>query len=503
MCPVGMVYDNCGTSCPKTCDGLEYNCEDHHCIDGCHCPADTYLQNGACVTKNECPCMFGGKAYEPKSKVRRDCNQCVCARGKWICTKNTCDGICRTYGDRHYHTFDGAVYNMRVDPDCSYILARSKKSQSIPFEIAIENKKCTSSATGIKKWQTCTRNLVVKVDGGALLLKSGGNVFYKNKEVELPFVKENFAVEDVTNKFQKVTIWNGMTILWDKELRVFIRAKSNMCDAMAGLCGNFNSVQDDDMWAPDGVTHEDVYEFASLWQKNVCKDAPKVDPLLEHSCDTHSINKRGAKDMCGHLRDFKFLACHEVVDYQSYYESCLYDFCNLPTKRVACDIFATYAMDCAKKGVVLKDWRSESTCEVEECPENEVWAECARSCRASCGAIAAEIPCSEECVPGCTCSEGYVRGYDDKCISVFQCPCYFDDEKFMPGESRMLDCNVCECYKGTWQCTDNYCPVEDSCEENEEFVLCKWEKQVTCFAMHLPYEEPKKTRTVFIRMSMC
>ena len=57
-----------------------------------------------------------------------------------------------------------------------------------------------------------------------------------------------------------------MTILWDKQTRCFIRAKNNMVGLMSGLCGNFNSMQDDDKWAPDGITHEDIYEFASLWQ---------------------------------------------------------------------------------------------------------------------------------------------------------------------------------------------------------------------------------------------
>lgn len=40
------------------------------------------------------------QSYQPKSKIRRDCNQCVCARGKWVCTKNICDGVCSTFGDR-------------------------------------------------------------------------------------------------------------------------------------------------------------------------------------------------------------------------------------------------------------------------------------------------------------------------------------------------------------------------------------------------------------------
>ena len=57
-----------------------------------------------------------------------------------------------------------------------------------------------------------------------------------------------------------------MTILWDKHTRCFIRAKNNLVGRVSGLCGNFNSVQDDDKWAPDGITHEDSYEFASLWQ---------------------------------------------------------------------------------------------------------------------------------------------------------------------------------------------------------------------------------------------
>ena len=35
---------------------------------------------------------------------------------------------------------------------------------------------------------------------------------------------------------------------------------------MMGLCGNFDSIQENDKWASDGITHEDVYEFASLWQ---------------------------------------------------------------------------------------------------------------------------------------------------------------------------------------------------------------------------------------------
>lgn len=59
-----MVFDHCGSSCPLTCSGRQYNCEDRHCIDGCHCPDNTYLQDGVCVTKSSCPCQFGNKVTE-------------------------------------------------------------------------------------------------------------------------------------------------------------------------------------------------------------------------------------------------------------------------------------------------------------------------------------------------------------------------------------------------------------------------------------------------------
>ena len=108
-CPDKQSYDVCGTSCPRTCFDTSYNCENDHCIEGCHCPSGiclrffdvkpkkvvlnnqnkltmkinvffdcfigTYLHNGTCVKRNECPCQFGRREYSPGSKIRRDCNR--------------------------------------------------------------------------------------------------------------------------------------------------------------------------------------------------------------------------------------------------------------------------------------------------------------------------------------------------------------------------------------------------------------------------------------------
>merc|ERR1739838_768013 len=280
------------------------------------------------------------------------------------------------------------------------------------------------------------------------------------------------------------------TVLWDTKSRVFIRAKNNMCGRVTGLCGNFNSIQEDDKWASDGITHEDVYEFASLWQTDVCDGAPRSDPMREHPCKVYSINKPTAKEFCSKLMNPPFLQCHDVVEYQSYYDACMYEYCLMPETKAGCDIFGTYSMACNKQGVVF-DWRENTECAVT-CAAGSEWSECANSCEASCGAIHDDIPCTEQCVPGCTCPVGQVFDYNGSCVEVKACPCFFEGDKYLPGESHMQDCNVCECHSGKWQCTDNECPPNESCGENSEYVTCKWEKQITCFSMHLPADHHKK-----------
>lgn len=69
-----MVYSDCGTSCPKTCKNTVYDCEDNHCLDGCHCPDGTVLHNGQCVEKRDCPCMHNGKEHESGALILVDCN---------------------------------------------------------------------------------------------------------------------------------------------------------------------------------------------------------------------------------------------------------------------------------------------------------------------------------------------------------------------------------------------------------------------------------------------
>ena len=50
QCPTGMVYHECGSYCPPTCDDIDAvkTCQGG-CIAGCFCPDGQVLLNGTCV----------------------------------------------------------------------------------------------------------------------------------------------------------------------------------------------------------------------------------------------------------------------------------------------------------------------------------------------------------------------------------------------------------------------------------------------------------------------
>ncbi|KAL1243849.1 Serine protease [Trichinella spiralis] len=57
------------------------------------------------------------------------------------------------------------------------------------------------------------------------------------------------------------------------------------------------------------------------------------------------------------------------------------------------------------------------------CPENEVFQECGSACPETCDTVSSgfERPCTGNCIAGCFCKNGYVRGYDGKCIPPEDC----------------------------------------------------------------------------------
>ena len=56
-CPHGMVYQQCGSLCPQTCEYLGEVCEGG-CSEGCFCPIGQVLINGTCQESYRCTGMY-------------------------------------------------------------------------------------------------------------------------------------------------------------------------------------------------------------------------------------------------------------------------------------------------------------------------------------------------------------------------------------------------------------------------------------------------------------
>lgn len=54
-CPPGLVYQQCGSLRPQTCNGGNQNLPTGGCAEGCFCPDGQVLVNGQCRHALSCP----------------------------------------------------------------------------------------------------------------------------------------------------------------------------------------------------------------------------------------------------------------------------------------------------------------------------------------------------------------------------------------------------------------------------------------------------------------
>lgn len=108
-----------------------------------------------------------------------------------------------------------------------------------------------------------------------------------------------------------------------------------------------------------GDIETNIQSFASKWQtKDSCDHLS--DKIVVHPCQVNVERRAAAETICSKLRDKLFAECHLFVEPEEFYEDCMYDVCACKGSDVSncfCPIIASYAAECARKGVVVNDWR--------------------------------------------------------------------------------------------------------------------------------------------------
>ncbi|CAL4060988.1 unnamed protein product, partial [Meganyctiphanes norvegica] len=133
-------YNECMPHEERTCKTMHIRPLDISgtCRPGCMCQAGYVREpdSGICIKHQECPCHHGGKSYSENDLIQEECNTCTCNGGEWSCTEYVCPGICTAWGDSHYKTFDGRMYDFHGT--CDYLLAKGKASSTDTFEVTIQ-----------------------------------------------------------------------------------------------------------------------------------------------------------------------------------------------------------------------------------------------------------------------------------------------------------------------------------------------------------------------------
>ncbi|XP_041374803.1 BMP-binding endothelial regulator protein-like [Gigantopelta aegis] len=443
------VFSNGSTFQPEKC--TECMClEGTSVCDKITCPPidcapdDRIEEPGACCQKCKPKrnCIFQGQGYKHHEEWRPSiCTHCTCDDGVTYCQRERCsnalwcpqgyklkfepgsccpkctehDAVCTVFGDPHYRTFDGKMYNFQGS--CKYLLAKDCKGRE--FTIKVRNGVRLSSGFA---W---TQMLVILLGKSRISFLQNLVVKIDRKRVVLPHVVPGHF--SVRRDGHSVTFKSdvGLKVVWDGDSFLEVTASSRFKNRLCGLCGNYNGQEADDLTGKDKRVYLHGEEFGHSWRIG-SKKACKVKPMLRRlrsPCDKDFHAKIRANRHCNVLYSRIFAKCRKEIKVHPYITSCVTDMCDCPAGRqCSCESIRAYAHECARAEFEI-DWEKDSACtslEKPSCPKGAVFSKCAPACHVTCKNYTKVKKCSKLCVAGCVCKKGRVF-HKNRCIPIGKC----------------------------------------------------------------------------------
>ncbi|XP_069079245.1 mucin-2-like [Pleurodeles waltl] len=520
-CIAPMVYFNCtnappgstGVECLKQCHHLDTPCNSQYCISGCVCPPGMALdREDHCVKEDECPCRRNGLSYQQGETIDVSCSECTCAKGRWDCTRNETIGTCVLYGESHYITFDRKRYTFNGNCEYSLVQDYCNIDYTGTFRVITENVPCGSVET------TCSKSIKMFVGECILILQQG-----TYKEVgcyldQIPYTVRQSGI------FLVVEVNIGITLIWDKKMRITIKLTSEYKGKTCGLCGNFDGNGNNDFKTRSQAEVGDVREFGDSWKAST--NCPFPSTILD-PCIKNPQRKFWALKKCKIITSEVFADCHSQVDPIPYYEACLRDSCGCNIGEDChcfCTAVAAYAQACSEACICIH-WRTPDICpifcdyynEAEGCEWHyrPCGNPCIKTCRNPSGVCPPDFQGLEGCYPTCPPEKPFLEENGMKCVA--ECGCYDEDGNYyMPGEvmESCTSCEVCECTTKGISCNYNikacFCEYEGEIYKYKEYMYQMIDSMgncinVTCGANgttdRMYYTCPTTARTTILQSS--
>jgi len=347
-------------------------------------------------------CQVKDQTYQEGQSWSQGCQKCTCSGGEVKCgmpecpvtscppgadlvppaggSKDCCptckfrEGVCTVFGDPHYKTFDGRIFNFQGS--CKYLLAQECNpnhvspdafkpgnggNSSSDFSVRITNDARASSAFS---W---TRTITIRLHGMKVTLLQKLKVKIDGKRVSLPHIKLG-SLSIMKDGYRVVVRTNeGVRILWDGVSFLEITVPAKYRDRMCGLCGNFNGDKFDDFHGRRGNEYGTGQQFGDSWRVGgyrACSILPKDMPRsYEPHCSQTWESKIKSDRSCNALHSSLFEKCSATsVDPEYYFDACKFDMCECPGDQCHCEVLTAYARECERAGHMVHGWREATNC---------------------------------------------------------------------------------------------------------------------------------------------
>ncbi|XP_069598457.1 IgGFc-binding protein-like [Ranitomeya imitator] len=514
QCPENSEYKLCSQACPSTCndDATPSVCSES-CVESCQCKTGYVLDEGKCIPKASCGCIYQGRLYAPNEKFWGDnkCEQeCVCnpSTRKVECKATKCKssekcsvkngiqncyplsyGTCSASGDPHYITFDGVKYDFQGTCVYQFAALCQKINDLVDFQVNVQNDNRGSKVVAyVSAVQVKLCNFDIVIDRR-----------YKNKILldgvltNLPFVVDNgkLSIYKQGNSAVVQTSF-GLRVTYDWDSQIAVTLPSSYTGAVCGLCGNFDNNKNNDFLMKNNQLATKPVLFGNSWKvqhvpgcfeedKGDCSKLAQLELL-------HTNNKEG----CGIIKDKSgpFRECHAKIDPDSLFKSCIYDACFYEGRQdVLCKTIASYASLCQEAGVTIYQWRTPKFCS-PVCPKNSHYEVCASGCAPTCLSLAPPLGCKAGCTEGCECDDGFILSGGD-CVPIAQCGCRYNNKYYKAGEVFFPSglCNQqCVCTaSGVVECKAFTCGANEECKVVDGVQKCQPIGSAQCSAAGDPH----------------
>uniref|UniRef100_A0A3Q3JEZ7 Tectorin alpha n=1 Tax=Monopterus albus TaxID=43700 RepID=A0A3Q3JEZ7_MONAL len=463
-CPENSHFDECTSACPLTCSNLDEPEEPCPlpCQEGCQCEEGFALRDGLCVLRSDCGCMSHRRQLATNQTfwTNWECQErCYCNGsdnsvycqfapchpeeycqendGLYFCQPRT-EALCVAAGYGHFLPFGGIPFELQSS--CTLMMATTNCgrenrdhapfSGTFPqFKFAARNEeRDTSQAIWVRGFVLEIYEYEIEVS------RTYKNTVTVNKErLYLPLKLGPGKVNIFSLGMQLVLETDfGLKVAFDWNSLLLLTLPRRLYNTSCGLC-------QDMPLSPPTLTTTD---WGMAWAER--------DTFCQVGCGDSCPRcvGTGILRLCGLIvdRGGGFARCHSKVAPAFFYQSCLQDTClDQGAQETICNWLQIYASTCQIQGVPVTDWRSGTPC-VQGCPPNSHYSSCMSVCQPQCAPARGQRDCSQDCVEGCQCDQGYVLN-GKSCILPQNCGCYTDGKYYEPKQLFWnSDCTKrCQC----------------------------------------------------------